>query len=118
MDNARFEAFFRSPIQSDQQGKRPRPRCSRHLNTQGQNDPFVPPAMHEMLMARPHGVTVTAFAIDMLAAMLTDRVVTRQFQNALCCETFRNRCGEPFRQRQTRPASMRKHTMIRTEVTR
>jgi hypothetical protein len=51
MDNARFEAFFWSPIQSDQHRQRPRPRCSRHLNTQGQHDPFVPPAMHEMLMA-------------------------------------------------------------------
>ncbi len=57
-----------------------------------------------MLMTRPHGVTVTAFAIDMLTAVLTDRVVTSHFQNALCCKTFHNSYGEPFRQRQARPA--------------
>jgi len=63
-----------------------------------------------MLMARPYGITMTAFTIAMLAAMLTDHVVTSQFQNACC--------GKLFRQRLDPPASMGKLIMIRTGVLR
>ena len=77
MNTVGFETFFRCSIQSDQHRQRPGPGGTGHLNTQRQHDPFVPPAMNQMLMTRPHGITMTAFAIDMRAAMLTDRVVTR-----------------------------------------
>jgi hypothetical protein len=51
------------------------------MNPQRQHAAIVFPAMSPMLMARPYGIAMTAFTIDVLAVMLTDHVVTSQFQN-------------------------------------
>ena len=93
MDDTCFADFFQCSIQSDQIGKYPGPCRTGDLNPQREYDAFVFSVMNQLLIVRPHGTTVTAFTIDMLATMLTGRVVTSVFQNAFYCETIHNCCG-------------------------
>jgi hypothetical protein len=62
--------------------------------------------MNQMLMARPNGITVTALALNDVAAVLADRTIADQLQNILGSETFYHHDSQPFRQRMTRPAAM------------
>lgn len=101
MDNAGFETFFRGPIQRNQHRQRPRPGRTGHLNPYRQHYPFMSPAMNQVLMTRPHGITMTAFLVDMLATMLADRVVAGHFQNTLSRETFHHRDRQSLCQHQT-----------------
>ena len=115
-NHACFAAFFGSSIQSNQHRKCPGPRGIDHLDAQCHYNPLVSPAIDQMLMTRPNGITVTALALNVVAAVLADRTIADQLQNTLGSKTFYQHESQPFRQRMTRPAAMRKHAMTRTEI--
>lgn len=106
-----FVEGFRA-IQGRQDRQSPRARGKREFHREGQDHPPVSPAKHDMVMRRTHGVMMTPFAVDTLAAMLRGGVVHRDQHRFVGWDLTQDGGRDYVAQRPQGPDRAREHPMV------
>ena len=108
----RLRGLLRAAIQRHEHRQCPGPPGEGERHQDGQDDPFVPPAVGGVGMGRAHRVAMAPLAVDLGAAVLVNGVVARQVDGPVGGPMIDDEPGEDPRQLGGRPAAPRQDAMI------
>ena len=92
--------------------QRPRPGGEGEFHQDGQDDPFVPPAVGGVGIGRAHRIAMTALAMDRGAAVLVNGVVADDGDGPVGDPPVEDEPGQGPRQLQGRPAPLGEDAVI------
>jgi hypothetical protein len=99
------------PIQSRQDGERPRPCRHRQLHKYRDDDPLMAPAVGRIAVGRPPPIAMPPLAEDLGARVLGDRLIASYQHWPWRDQMVPQKCEQSASQGPGRPPALSKHTM-------